>query len=290
MNAPTSSTYKQLVELARAEDLGPGDITSNITIEAAQAGRGDLVFRQGGVVCGMELAEYVLAVYEASAVFRPAVQDGDTVEPNTVVATLEGPLRSLLAAERVILNFVGRLSGIATTTRQYVDAVAGAAAVICDTRKTTPGWRVLEKYAVRCGGGVNHRQGLYDAVLVKDNHLAGIGGEFVSGLALALERLKEVSPQPTFVEVEVDTLEQLRQVLPLSAVDMVLLDNMSLDELREGVRLRDEAGLRERLLLEASGNVRLDTVGEIAQTGVDRISAGALTHSVATIDVALDLQ
>ena len=290
MNAPDPSTYQQLVELARAEDLGPGDITSEITIDAGRTGCARLVFRQAAVVCGLPIAEQVLAAYDGRAAFRAHVSDGDRVDAHTVAGTIEGSLRSLLAAERVMLNFVGRLSGVATMTRRYVEAVAGTAAVICDTRKTTPGWRALEKYAVRCGGGTNHRQGLYDAVLVKDNHLADIGSDFVSGLRQALDRLKNAPRRPAFVEVEVDTLDQLRAVLPLPGIDMVLLDNMSLDQLRHAVSLRDRAGLAGKLLLEASGNVRLDTIGDIALTGVDRISAGALTHSVATIDVALDLQ
>jgi nicotinate-nucleotide pyrophosphorylase (carboxylating) len=224
-----------------------------------------------------------------------AIADGTTVSAGARLALLAGPARNLLTIERLILNIVGRLSGIASLTRRYVDAVAGTKAQIYDTRKTMPGWRRLEKYAVRCGGGRNHRLGLFDAVLIKDNHLR-VGAEARGGQHFtpdeAVRRAKQFlasafpdRPEPMIVEVEVDTLDQLREVLP-ERPDIVLLDNMSLDELRTAVGMRDAAA--PHVELEASGGIRLETVGQIARAGVDRISVGALTHSAAWFDVGLD--
>ena len=229
--------------------------------------------------------------------FEPLVADGQAVEPGTVIARLQGPARSLLTVERTMLNFVGRLSGIATLTRQFVDAIRGTKARLYDTRKTTPGWRRLEKYAVRQGGGCNHRTGLFDALLIKDNHVA---------LAAALDGAAQLSPaelvrrarqflegnfaaddplREMIVEVEVDSLAQLEEVLP-ERPDLVLLDNMELDELRRAVELRN--GKAPSVQLEASGGITLATIGAIAATGVDRISAGALTHSAISLNVAMD--
>jgi len=197
-----------------------------------------------------------------------------------------------MAAERVALNFLQRLSGVATTTREYVEAVAGAGAGIYDTRKTTPGWRELEKYAVRAGGGKNHRRGLFDAVLVKDNHLAVLakaeGKDPIAAAAREMDRLRPYLGEHAFIELEVDTLEQFKVALTL-AVDIILLDNMSLDELRSAVRMRDEAGLKGRVELEASGGITLKNVRDVAMTGVERISVGALTHSAGAVDIALDI-
>ncbi len=283
-----------LLELARAEDLGSGDITSASAIPAGVGAVGDFTTKAAGVVCGLVLLEPLAAVYSDKLKLGPVAEDGTAVEPGDVVATVAGPARDVLAYERVALNFLQRLSGIATLTARFVAAVEGTGAAILDTRKTTPGWRELEKFAVRCGGGTNHRSGLHDAVLIKDNHLALGGEDDLPGLA---RRLREANPDVT-VQIEVDTLEQLRRLLDGAgdAVDIVLLDNMPPDTLREAVQIRDELSRRPespaagRPLLEASGGVTLDTVRAIAEAGVDRISIGALTHSAAALDLGLEIR
>ena len=279
-----------LIELAKWEDFGRGDVTSEICIDAERQGRAGIRFRQAGVLCGMEVTGEVLRDYDEQLKLEVLVEDGEAVEAGTVVGKVEGKLRSLLAAERVVLNFLQRLSGIATVTAEFVRAVEGTAAGIYDTRKTLPGWRVLDKYAVRCGGGRNHRMGLHDAVLIKDNHLGGLSGDLRGGLEAAMARLRQWSGKLDFVEVEVDDLEQLGIVLGVEGVDIVLLDNMTTEQLSDAVRMRDEAGGKGRVELEASGNVSLQTVRAIAKTGVDRISVGALTHSVRCLDIGLDLE
>jgi nicotinate-nucleotide pyrophosphorylase (carboxylating) len=274
---------RRLVELALAEDLGPaGDRTSDSVIPAAATGRAAFVARSGGVIAGLPAAAMVASVLSGDLVFEPAVDDGTTVGPKTVVATVAGPLRVLLVAERTALNFLQRLSGVATLTRKYVDAVAGTKARVFDTRKTTPGWRLLEKYAVRTGGGMNLRVGLHDGILIKDNHLAGLGGDVRAAIRLA-RSLPANAGLP--VEVEVDTLDQLDAAL-LERPDIVLLDNMGPDLIREAVARRKRAS--PATLLEASGGVTLDTIRRIAEAGVDRISVGALTHSAPALDVGLD--
>jgi nicotinate-nucleotide pyrophosphorylase (carboxylating) len=224
----------------------------------------------------------VVEAVDASMSFQPQVTDGSPVAAGTVLAYLAGPLQSILAAERTALNFLQHLSGVASLTRKYVEAVAGYRARILDTRKTLPGWRLLEKYAVRMGGGVNHRLGLYDGILIKDNHLHGLGGDIRRAVELA--RSHSGNSQLA-VEVEVETLEQLDQALAVKA-DIVLLDNMTCEQLRAAVQRRD--ALAPGVLLEASGGVSLATVRAIAATGVDRISVGALTHSAPALDIALD--
>ena len=214
---------------------------------------------------------------DPDAVYSIEKADGEAVHPGTPLATISGHARAILSAERVALNFMGRMSGIASLTRRYVDAVAGTKATIVDTRKTTPGLRAFEKYAVRCGGGGNHRTGLFDAILIKDNHIAAAGSA-----ANALKAARSQAGHTVKVEIEVDTLDQLREVLPLGP-DIILLDNMKLDELREAVRLTSD-----RALLEASGGVNLESVRGIAETGVDLISVGALTHSAPVLDLGLD--
>jgi nicotinate-nucleotide pyrophosphorylase (carboxylating) len=275
----------QLVNLALAEDLdGAGDVTSQATIPADLRGRAAFVARADGVVAGLPAAALVVAAVDTTLVVKPQVQDGTPVRRGTRLATASGPMRGILAAERTALNFLQRLSGVATQTAKYVQAVAGLPGRIFDTRKTTPGWRLLEKYAVRQGGGHNHRVGLYDALLVKDNHLAALAaaapGDVWQRLQAALASRGSLP-----VEIEVDTPEQLEQVLPLRP-DMVLLDNMTNDQMRAAVALRDR--LAPGVLLEASGGVTLATVRGIAETGVDRISVGALTHSAVALDIALD--
>ncbi|MGI6418410.1 MAG: carboxylating nicotinate-nucleotide diphosphorylase [Thermoguttaceae bacterium] len=288
---------RQLVAVMLEEDLGAeGDCTSLALVPEGALGRAAVVARAAGVVAGLKAAEVVLAAVDPSLKWHCQSADGRSVSPDEIVARVEGPARKLLAAERPALNLIGRLSGIATLTRRYVDAVAGTRAGIYDTRKTTPGLRRLEKYAVRCGGGRNHRQGLYEAILIKDNHLAlGAGGEGGAAFspAEAVERARRYlrgrqSPEAAaarIVEIEVDTLEQLAAVLPVRP-DIVLLDNMPCDQLRQAVAQRDACA--PGVQLEASGGVDLETVRAIAETGVDRISVGALTHSAVALDVALD--
>jgi nicotinate-nucleotide pyrophosphorylase (carboxylating) len=276
---------RRLVELALAEDLGPaGDRTSESVIAASANGKAVFVARSGGVVAGLPAAELVAAAVSPDLHVDSRIADGARVEPKTVLATVAGPLRALLVAERPALNFLQRLSGIATLTRRYVDAVAGTRAQILDTRKTTPGWRLLEKYAVRTGGGHNLRLGLFDGILIKDNHLAGLGGDVKKVIRLA-RSLPANAGLP--VEVEVDSLDQLAVALA-EKPEIVLLDNMGPDLLRKAVAMRDSNS--PTTLLEASGGVTLDTVRPIAETGVDRISVGALTHSAPALDIALDYQ
>ena len=279
-----------MIELAWQEDVGAGDVTSEISIPEGERGEGRLVFREEGVLCGMPVVAAVIERYDAGLELVATTRDGERVAAKTVVGTIRGPMRSLLTAERVVLNFLQRLSGIATTTARYVAAIEGTGARVYDTRKTTPGWRALEKYAVRCGGGCNHRQGLYDAVLIKDNHLARLGGgDLQAGLEEAMKRLGDRAAQLAFVEVEVDALGQLEKVLAVEGVGIVLLDNMDCEPLREAVRMRDERGLKGKVELEASGNITLETIRAVAETGVERISAGALTHSVWALDIGLDI-
>jgi nicotinate-nucleotide pyrophosphorylase (carboxylating) len=271
---------ERAVLAALDEDLGAaGDITTDATIAADATGEAAIVARQSGVVAGLDLAEAAFKALDPGVRFTRIVADGGRVAAEGKIATVAGKTRALLSAERTALNFLGRLSGIATLTASYVEAVEGTAARIACTRKTTPGLRALEKYAVRAGGGINHRFGLFDAVLVKDNHIAAAGG-----LANALARLKSRAGHAVRIEVEVDTLDQLAEALAYP-IDAVLLDNMDLDALREAVKLA--AG---RVVTEASGGVTLETVREIALTGVDVISVGALTHSPRNLDSSLEWQ
>lgn len=279
--AAESSACRSLIGLALAEDLGDaGDRTSSSLIPAAQPGSARFVARTPGVVAGLPAAAMVCAAVDPTLTFNPAIPDGSAVERGVIVAVLTGPLRSILSAERTALNFLQRLSGVASLTRKYVELAAGFPAQILDTRKTTPGWRLLEKYAVRAGGGTNHRIGLYDGVLIKDNHLAGLNGD----VRRAVEAARAANPGLP-IEVEVDTLAQLDAALAVRA-DIVLLDNMTPDQMREAVARRDAASAATKL--EASGGVNLTTVRDIAAMGVDRISIGALTHSAPALDIALD--
>lgn len=278
-----AAACRTLVNLALAEDLGDaGDRTTLALIPADQSATAAFVARAGGVVAGLPAAAMVCASVDQRLTLTPHISDGTEVEPGTRIATVSGPLRSILVAERTALNFLQRLGGVATLTRRYVAAVAGTKARILDTRKTTPGWRLLEKYAVRMGGGTNHRFGLYDAILIKDNHIAGVGGDVRRAVELARAYPGNAG---LAVEVEVDSLEQLDRVLP-AGPEIVLLDNMPPEVLRAAVARRD--AVSPGTLLEASGGVNLTTVRGIAETGVDRISVGALTHSAVALDVALD--
>ncbi len=269
-----------IVRLALAEDLGrAGDLTTDATIPPGTRLRAVIAARQAGVLAGLDAAEHALRLVDAGAAFSAKTQDGAATSAGDVIAELDGPARSILIAERTMLNFVGRLSGVASLTRQYASAIAHTKARIVCTRKTTPGHRALEKRAVRCGGGTSHRYGLDDAILIKDNHIAACGGS----VGEAIERAKAYAGHLRMVEVEVDTLAQLEIALA-HGPHAILLDNMHPEELREAVRFT--AG---RVPLEASGGVTLETVAAIAETGVDYISVGALTHSAPNLDLGLDV-
>ena len=282
------SSARTLIALALEEDLGTfGDITSDAMLPAEITGSVNIVSRVPGVVSGLPIGEMVLLEVDARCEWQSHADDGHDVEPGSVVASLSGHVRSLLRAERTILNFLTHLSGIATLTRTYVDAVGGTNAVILDTRKTLPGWRILQKYAVRCGGGTNHRIGLWDAVLIKDNHLAAVAENAGGSLAEVVRLAREKAPRGVVIEIEVDSLEQLADAVQ-GAPDIVLLDNMTPMQLSEAVSLRDRES--PGVLLEASGGVDLTTVTAIAQTGVERISIGRLTHSAPSLDLGFDWQ
>lgn len=281
---------RQIIRLAVREDLDRQYDWTTVALAGPELqGQVAVVARQPGVIAGLQAVPVILDEMEIIADWEPLLTDGQIVRANQILARWGGAVRDLLTAERLLLNLIGRLSGIATLTHRYVSAVADTKARIYDTRKTTPGWRRLEKYAVRCGGGCNHRTGLFDAVLIKDNHLAlsGLGpDEAVRRVRTFLERTHPADEADRMViEVEVDTLEQFESVLPI-APDLVLLDNMSIDQLAQAVACRDAIGAE--IQLEASGGVHLDTVAAIAATGVDRISVGALTHSAISLDVGLD--
>lgn len=276
---PSDEQLDVLIRMALAEDLGDGDITTLSTIPADARYIGDFLVKAGGVIAGLRVAARVFALLDPAVTFQAAVADGDRVAPGQVVAVVEGPGRAILSGERVALNFLQRMSGIATAARRYVDAVAGTHAAILDTRKTVPGLRLLDKWAVRLGGGQNHRMGLYDMALIKDNHIAAVGS-----ITEAVRRVRATDTRHRPIEVEVTNLDQLREALSLD-VDRILLDNMTPAQMAEAVRIA--AG---RVPLEASGGVNLHTVAEIAATGVDHISIGALTHSVTALDISLDLR
>jgi nicotinate-nucleotide pyrophosphorylase (carboxylating) len=304
-----AESWAAILRLAIEEDLGAaGDCTTLALVADDVVGRADVMARRRGVVAGLPAIEMTLAAVDSRLRWSPRAADGQPVEKGLCVGTIDGPARGMLGVERILLNLLGRLSGIATLTRQYVELVAGTGARIYDTRKTTPGWRRLEKYAVRCGGGCNHRGGLDEAVLIKDNHLAfGAGPKGDSPIfvgtkigtvpdvatrftpAEAVVRARQFAAErgaaDMIVEVEVDTLEQLGAVLPVRP-DIVLLDNMNPSQLRQAVLRRDavDAGVE----LEASGGIDLTTVRRIAETGVERISVGALTHSAVALDFGLD--
>lgn len=290
-DAETIDDCRHLIRLAVREDLGRGfDLTTVALVPHDSRGQANIVCREQGVVAGLLAAQCVLQEMNADLQWQALVDDGTRIEAGTTVATLSGSTRDLLTVERPVLNFLGKLSGIATLTRRYVDQVAHTKVRIYDTRKTTPGWRRLEKYAVSCGGGTNHRTGLADAILIKDNHLAQGNWNLAEAVETArkfLSQQQEAIPSlaHALVEIEVDTLEQLSEVL-LAAPDIVLLDNMSCADLREAVKRRDRAGVPTEL--EASGGITLDTLKSVAETGIERISSGALTHSAIGLDLGLD--
>ncbi|MGO4665875.1 carboxylating nicotinate-nucleotide diphosphorylase [Bosea sp. 2RAB26] len=270
----------EAVRAALIEDLGrAGDITTLATIPAGKRASAVIAARKSGIVAGLPFARETLRQYDPSVRFEAAMSDGDRLEPGAIVARIEGEARSVLSAERVALNYMGRLSGIATLAAAYVAKAAGTKAMIVDTRKTTPGLRAFEKYAVRCGGAGNHRYGLDDAILIKDNHVAVAGG-----IRPALQAAKRQAGNFVKIEIEVDTLAQLEEVL-VEGADIVMLDNMSVADLITGVAM-----VGGRMKVEASGGITLDTVAAIAATGVDMISVGALTHSASVLDLGLDIE
>jgi nicotinate-nucleotide pyrophosphorylase (carboxylating) len=275
---PDIKQIDRILSFALAEDIGEGDITTQSTVSPDAHYTGYCMAKEHGVIAGLQAAERVFHLLDPSVQMRKRVLDGDEVEEDTVLANLEGPGRALLSGERVALNVLQRMSGIATLTRRYVEAVHGTKAIILDTRKTAPGLRVLDKWAVRLGGAQNHRLGLYDMVLIKDNHIAAAGG-----ISEAVRRVREMDRQKRPIEVEVTDLQQLQEALQLK-VDRIMLDNMDLEQLRQAVGI-----VAGRIPLEASGNVTLDSVAAIAATGVDFISVGSLTHSAKALDINLTL-
>ncbi len=292
MQSVCDKSVERLIAMAKEEDLGGGDLSAGLLPDPSARGEFRLLGKQRGVLAGVEVAQSVLGAYDSGIEIEwtSAGVDGARIEaPPVVLATICGPLGAVLSAERVLLNFLQRLSGIATLTQRYVEAVAGTKAGVYDTRKTTPGWRVLEKYAVRCGGGRNHRQGLYDAVLIKDNHLAGIEpGRLAGRVFEMLNQLSEISAKPSFVEVEADELAQVEALLKVVGIDVILLDNFSPADMSAAVEMRNDEGLAGKVSLEASGGITLESIREVAQTGVDRISVGAITHSATAIDISLE--
>jgi len=280
---------RPLIQMAIEEDLGRGDKTSELLFKDDNTAKATIISREEIVVCGMEVAREILKNYDERLNLTVRIDDGKPAHVGNKLGIIEGPLRPMLSAERVMLNFLQRLSGIATTTRKFVRAIQGTKARIYDTRKTMPGWRLLEKYAVRCGGGYNHRLGLYDGILIKDNHLAELGRNFQHKLREIVAEAKKVKGVK-FVAVEVDHVDdQLNYVLEIPGIDIVLLDNMGQWQLKHAVEMRDEmCGKNQKPLLEASGNITLSNVSAIAQCGIDRIAVGAITHSAKAVDIGLD--
>lgn len=282
MDDKTLKAARLLIRLALREDLGKrGDITTRAITRDAAYRRAEIIAKAEGIVAGIEIAKSVFYRCSQKIEFLHQLTDGERVEKMQPLLVLQGPCDRILLAERTALNFLGRLSGIATLTRQFVDAVHGTKARILDTRKTTPGWRALEKYAVRCGGGYNHRMGLYDMILIKDNHIIAAGG-----ITQAVERCRRFLRRnriKTLIEVETKTLEEVEEATALQ-VDRIMLDNMPLAMMKQAV-----AFVAGRIPLEASGNVSLANVRQVAETGVDFISIGALTHSARNLDISLEL-
>jgi nicotinate-nucleotide pyrophosphorylase (carboxylating) len=283
MQPLANDEIRRAVRLALTEDVGAGDATTLATVPESLATKAIMRAREPLVVAGLALAEAAFQELSATVQFEKAAGDGQRLPAGGILMEISGPARALLSAERVVLNFVQRLSGIATLTAQFVDAIRGTAAQIIDTRKTTPGWRHLEKYAVTCGGGRNHRFGLFDMVLIKDNHLAALRDAKPNAVAAAVEQARAKYPRLK-IEVEADTLEQVEQALSAGA-GLILLDNMSPGDLRRAVEI-----CRGRAQTEASGRVNLTNIRAIAETGVDFISIGALTHSARAVDIGLDFE
>ena len=296
---PPADEIRDLIQLAKREDLGPrnggDDVTSRLLVGEDVVGVGTLLQKSVGIVCGLPIVEHVCRAYderlrvELIPGFHMELIEGRFSDANvTPLLRIRGPVRSLLSAERVVLNFLQRMSGVATLTNRFVKRTDGTRAKVYDTRKTIPGWRALDKYAVRSGGGFNHRIGLYDGLLVKDNHVAAMPLRELSGFLTSIVQRSRAEDAKRLVEVEVDTLEQLGEVLKVDGIDVILLDNMDCPSMESAVQLRKEA--KRKVLLEASGGETSETVRSIALTGVDRIAVGAITHSAPAMDIGLDIE
>lgn len=283
MTPPTHDQLQPIIQRALDEDVGPaglsdGDVTTLCTIPANATTSGDFIAKADGIIAGLDVARLTFALIDERVQVDFSIHDGDAVTKGQIFGTVSGPTRSLLIAERTALNFLQRMSGIATVTHRFMEAIKPYRAIILDTRKTAPGLRLLDKWAVKLGGGMNHRIGLFDMVLIKNNHITAVGS-----ITAAINRVRECDDRHRPIEVEVRSLAELQEALALQP-DRILLDNMSLDQMREAVTIA--AG---RVPLEASGNVTLETINAIAATGVDYISSGALTHSVKALDISLTL-
>src|ERR1051325_3258257 len=293
---PVFENLRDLIQLARREDIGEDDVTSRLLIEEKAIGVGTLMQKEVGIACGLPIVEMVCRCYderlrvEQIPGFHMEIIEGRFSDSRlTPLLRIRGPMRALLSAERVILNFLQHMSGVATLTQRFVKRVAGTNAAITDTRKTLPGFRLLDKYAVRCGGGTNYRIGLFDGVLVKDNHIAAIPLKELAGYlskVVAVSRQEDIN-RP--IEVEVDNLDQFKEVIKVEGIDVILLDNMDCPSMELALQMRNNAGKRGRIALEASGGVTLETVRSVAQTGIDRIAVGAITHSAPALDIGLEM-
>jgi nicotinate-nucleotide pyrophosphorylase (carboxylating) len=294
---PKFEEIREIIQLARREDFGEDDVTSRLLVPEETVGVGTILQKEVGVTCGLPIVEMICRVFDERLRVEPIpgfhldILEGRYSDARMLpLLRIRGPMRSLLSAERVILNFLQHLSGVATLTHRFVQRVKGTHAKIYDTRKTLPGLRVLEKYAVRRGGGFNYRMGLFDGLLVKDNHIAGVGVKELHDLVSKSMAQSRAEAPDRLVEVEVDSLEQLREILTIEGEFAVLLDNMDCPKMQTAVELRDKSGKKGKVLLEASGGVTLETVRSIALTGVDRIAVGAITHSAPALDISMDIE
>jgi len=294
---PSFDEVKDLILLARREDAGDNDVTSRLAVSDDAAGVGTLVQKEVGIACGLPIVEMICGVYderlkvEQIPGFHLDIIEGRFSDARvTPLLRMRGPKRSLLAAERVILNFLQHLSGVATQTQRYVRRIEGTRAKVYDTRKTTPGFRALEKYAVRAGGGQNHRMNLSNGVLIKDNHLARVESKNLAGFLSEIVTRSRVEAPGRMIEVEVTSLDQLREALKVDDIDVIMLDNMDCPRMQSAVEMRDKAGKKGKVELEASGGVTLETIRPIALCGVERISVGAITHSVPALDISLEIE
>ena len=286
---------RDIVQLAIKEDIGAGDITSKIFIPDGFETEGVIIAKEAGIVAGLPVAGYVLSQIDENLIFTSNIEDGSRVKKGTIIGSVKGLTLSLLSAERLVLNFLQRLSGIATATNRFAEKIKGYGTQIMDTRKTAPGWRYLEKYAVRVGGGINHRMGLYDQILIKDNHLKTMGSEKENGAISRLVRTaREQIENGMLIEIEVEDLCQIKDVVD-AGVDIILFDNMAPSKINEAVGMVKEfeknqgAGTGNAILTEASGNITIENVEEYADAGVDRISVGAITHSARALDISFDI-
>ncbi|MGR3303025.1 MAG: carboxylating nicotinate-nucleotide diphosphorylase [Candidatus Scalindua sp.] len=286
---------KDIVQLAIKEDIGDGDITSKIFIPDGSETEGMLIAKEAGIVAGLPVAGYVLSQIDENLILTSNIEDGSRVKKGTIIGSVKGLTLSLLSAERLVLNFLQRLSGIATATNRFAEKIKGYRTEIMDTRKTAPGWRYLEKYAVRVGGGINHRMGLYDQILIKDNHLKTMESEKESGaIGRLVNKAREQIENGMLIEVEVEDLCQIKDAVD-AGVDIILFDNMEPSKIREAVDMVKEfeknqgAGTGKAILTEASGNITIENVEEYADAGVDRISVGAITHSARALDISFDI-